>query len=153
MKAKKFDRLNLGCGVFSVLEAGWVNHDARKFYAHVNDVWDLDKFPWHWRSNAFVEVRAIDVLEHLQDVVKAMNECWRILKRGGVLRVRVPAWDNVNAWGDPTHRRAFTLETFDHFDPETRLGAEHVFYTPHKWRIVDSGRDGADLVFELTPRK
>jgi SAM-dependent methyltransferase len=55
----------------------------------------------------FDEIIAIDVLEHLPDLVTLMTNCLRLLRNGGVMRVLVPFDLSYGAWQDPTHVRAF----------------------------------------------
>jgi len=36
-------------------------------------------------------------------------ECWRVLKRGGILELRTPNFLSVNSRADPTHRQVFNI--------------------------------------------
>lgn len=49
-----------------------------------------------------------------------VDECYRILKPGGLLTVQVPALQSVRAFQDPTHRRFFPQYTFFYFSAEWR---------------------------------
>ena len=60
-------------------------------------------------------VYALNVLEHLDDLPRAMAEIWRVLWPGGRLEIEVPYFASVSAHADPTHRRTFTYTTFEHF--------------------------------------
>jgi SAM-dependent methyltransferase len=54
-------------------------------------------------------------LEHYVDVVKTLREWWRVLKPGAALVVVLPddeALDTITL--DPTHKHAFTRESFRH---------------------------------------
>jgi len=44
------------------------------------------------------------VLEHLDDVVKVIEECYRILKPKGILDIYVPYYKSKKAFRDPTHK-------------------------------------------------
>ena len=77
--------------------------------------------PWPLPGAAFREVRAIDVLEHLADFVRAVEECHRVLAPGGRLVVQMPFAGGVNHLTDPTHRRGATSRTFDYFIEGTEL--------------------------------
>ena len=80
----------------------------------------------------------MSVLEHLDiDLLQSIDECWLILASGGTLRVRLPYWRHETCWRDPTHRRGYTMETFDVFDPSTKVGMEYGFYTERKWKIIE----------------
>jgi predicted SAM-dependent methyltransferase len=141
-------RLNLGCGKRPLPEA--INHDRQFFFAHVDHAWDLNHFPWPWPDGSFREVIAEDVLEHLDDVVGFMDECWRILSPGGRLRLCVPHYQSENVAIDPTHRRGFHPRSFEYFTQEGFGQTYH--YTDRRWRVVQqSETDGTahNLVFIL----
>jgi len=129
------DILNLGAG--NHIWPGAVNHDRSKHRPEIEAVHDLNVLPWTWPDNSFDQIAASSVFEHLHiDLVQALNECWRILRPQGTLRVKVPHWQHDNAYADPTHRWRFSLRSFDVFVLDTKLGKELNFYTPHKWRFV-----------------
>jgi len=129
-------KLNLGAGGRPI--KGFVNHDRRKHSAEIDIVWDLNELPWPWGDTEFDEIHAMSVLEHLDiDLVQSIDECWRILAEGGTLRIRVPYWRHELCWSDPTHRRGYTMDTFDFFDPNTKAGRECVFYTDRKWEVLE----------------
>ena len=128
--------LNLGAG--NRIVEGAINHDRRKHRPEIDVAWDLNRLPWPWKDGDFQHVRAMSVLEHLDvDLLTSLNECWRILAPGGTLHIRLPYWRHETCWRDPTHRRGYTMETFDIFDPTTQVGRDYGFYTPHKWHIVE----------------
>lgn len=132
----KVSKLNLGAGARPAV--GFVNHDSRQHSEKIDVVWDLSELPWPWENGEFDEVRAMSVLEHLDvDLVQSVGECWRILVLGGTLHIRVPYWRHETCWRDPTHRRGYTMETFDFFDPSTKMGKEYGFYTIRKWEILE----------------
>ncbi len=115
-------RLNLGAG-YDIL-AGWINTDIAALPG-IDVVHDLDSAPWPWESGSFSEVRATDVFEHVGDPVLFMNECWRVLKPGGVLRIRSPHWRHENAYTDPTHRRYCTEKTWDYWVKGTEFHGKY----------------------------
>jgi SAM-dependent methyltransferase len=149
--------LNLGCGNEPM--PGAVNHDVRAHAPHVEVAHDLDLLPWPWDDGAFSHIVMQDVAEHLRvDVAEWLDECWRILKPGGVLELRVPAWDHRNAWTDPTHRRAFEERTFDYWDPDKPLHAKYgcfYFGDAARWWAVESAErvdHTCNLAFRLRKR-
>lgn len=83
---------------------------------------DLESLPWPVDADSFDEVHAYEVLEHLgeQGDYKAFfaqfAEIYRVLKPGGLLFATVPAWDDIWAWSDPSHRRIITRGTLVFLD-------------------------------------
>ena len=75
---------------------------------------DLDETPWPVADDAFDEIHAYEVLEHLgqqgdfKSYFAHFAEIYRILKPDGLLLATVPAWDSVWAWADPSHRRVIS---------------------------------------------
>ncbi len=71
----------------------------------------LSSHPLPFRDEAFHLVLALDILEHLEDDRAALAELRRVMKRGGILALTVPAfqwlwsgWDEVLG-----HRRRYSL--------------------------------------------
>ena len=109
--------LELGCGVHPLRGAD-VHHDLTFHSPWVDVAHDLNVTPWPWADQAFEKVVALDVMEHLTvDVREWLNECWRILEPGGVLALRLPAWNHENSFIDPTHRKLFHEDTFRYWQP------------------------------------
>jgi hypothetical protein len=79
---------------------------------------DLEEFPYPWKDGEFDEIHAYEVLEHCgwqgdgDFFFKQMHELHRILKEGGYLMITVPAWDSLEMWGCPDHRRALPPQIF-----------------------------------------
>ena len=143
-------KLLLGCG--DEQREGWIHHDRVQHSEHVDSAWDLEYYPWPWPDGAFERIEAMDVLEHLTDTVAFMDECWRILKPGGALKVRVPHYQSEDAWRDPTHKRAFHPDTFQYFDPDKEWGELYgQFYTDKHWQLSWMGV-GSNITVELEKR-
>jgi len=135
----EIDILNLGAG--NKLVPGAVQHDLVKHRPEIDVAWDLNEMPWPWADNSFDLIVARAVFEHLdRDLVRSLNECWRILRTGGRLSIKLPYWQADAAYEDPTHRWFFTLGSLDQFDPDTTRGKQYAFYSTRKWRIVKGPR-------------
>lgn len=145
------DKLNLGCG--NVPLEGYTNHDRYRHSEHVDAVHDLNRHPWPWREGSFDAINAIDVLEHLDDWVGFFDDCWRILRTGGQLAVRVPRFDSPNVWLDPTHKRGYMKANFEFLDPETDWGGKAVVYSPYGWKLLSCLDDGNNISAVLEVRK
>lgn len=144
-------RLNLRCG--DDILAGYVNHDITRHRLGISVAHDLRLLPWPWASDSADEIRLFDVLEHLPEVLPAIDEAWRILGPGGVLHIRVPHYLHENAWIDPTHRRPFHVQSFDYGDPDTRWGSTYAFYTDRKWKVLSRDVVDGNVLVSLRPRK
>ena len=82
-------KINLGCG-FNILE-GYENYDVDPANDKVIQI-DLNKLPLPFEDNSVDEILLFHVLEHL-DINKFsfMTDIHRILKKGGAVRVKLPA--------------------------------------------------------------
>jgi len=121
-------KLNLGCG--NDCKKDWINLDKHKLQG-VNVVHDLNKFPYPFKENEFDFIYASMILEHLDNWVNAMEEIHRIMKNGGILRVRVPFFPSMYSVIDPTHKNFFTYLTFDYFTPQHELN----YYSKARFKI------------------
>ena len=101
----------------------------------INVVHDLNSFPYPFKDSEFDEVCAEHVLEHLDNVVRVIEELWRITKPDGIMKIIVPAWNAWQAYTDPTHKHFFTRESFDFWDSTTSIGKERGYYIAQKCKI------------------
>lgn len=104
-------KLNLGCGHDS--KAGWVNLDIAPLPG-VDVVHDIEKTPLPFGNESFDEILCNDILEHI-DYPKVLKDLHRVLIPGGIVHIRVPHFTSKNNAIDPTHKRIFSIETFDFF--------------------------------------
>lgn len=111
--------LDVGCGTDKHPGALGIDRNPR---SEADVVHDLDVFPWPLASDRFDEVWAMDVLEHVADFVRCVEEIHRVSRDGAVVTVRMPFVSSVDYFTDPTHRRPGTRRTFDYFDPHSVLG-------------------------------
>jgi SAM-dependent methyltransferase len=110
---------------------GWINLDVSK---EVNpDVChNLNKFPYPFKENEIDEFYADNILEHLDDAIKPMEEIWRIGKNGSKLTILVPLYPSVWSFLDPTHKQFYTFNTFDYFTKEHSLN----YYSHARFKII-----------------
>jgi len=143
--------LNLGCGLNHI--PGALNVDIDKRFKP-DLVLDLEN-PLPFQDNSFDLILAYHILEHIRNFKQLMLELWRILKPGGLLKVKVPSRDHFVAYQDPTHVRFFDLHTLNYFEPNPgRLEERRILLNGKFWKIVKKFRlSPTDLYFELTPLK
>ncbi len=104
-------KLNLGCCDAPL--PGYVNVDVVP--GPGVEAVDLRE-PWPWPDSTVDEVRAADIIEHLPDKIRTMNELWRVLKPGGTAEVIVPTTDGTGAFQDPTHVSFWNRRSFLYYE-------------------------------------
>jgi ubiquinone/menaquinone biosynthesis C-methylase UbiE len=103
-------KLNLGSGLRPLYE--YVNID-KSDKAKCDLILDLEEGNLPYNDNSVCVIEATHVLEHIKNIIPLMNECYRVLKRGGRMYITVP--QNEGMWADPTHVRAFSRLSFRYF--------------------------------------
>jgi len=76
---------------------------------------DLTQFPWPISNDFFDLVICQNVLEHLPDIAKTLEEFNRIVSPGGKLFIETPHYTCYQAYRHFEHCRRFSLGSFDHF--------------------------------------
>lgn len=99
-------RLNLGCGPDP--REGFVNYDLLL----LGDVCGNCEQGMPFKAGVFDGILASHILEHVYDLRGLKKELFRVLKPGGDLNVIVPHYLSPDAWGDDTHCRAFSKQSF-----------------------------------------
>lgn len=140
MSKEELVGLNLGAG--NKIIDGAINHDRWKHREEIDVAHDLNEIPWPWEDNTFDKILSWAVFEHLDiDLLTAVNECWRIMRPGGKLKIKLPWYLSEEAYNDPTHRYAVGRGVFDIFDRSTKRGRDYKFYhdkfgrNPGPWKI------------------
>ena len=103
-------KLNIGCG--SDIMPGYINIDVLDSADLQLDL-EVGKLPFP--KGSVENIKAAHIMEHLWSFPKLMNECHRILKPNGILKIFVPCYPAPEAFQDPTHVRFFTAQTLEYF--------------------------------------
>jgi len=107
--------LDIGCGTRK--RCGAIGMDINPSVSP-DVLQDLNEIPYPFEDSIFDEIYADNVIEHLNDVVKVMEELHRIGKPGALVKIDVPYFRAKWAFLDPTHKHFFTTESFAYFDPD-----------------------------------
>ena len=119
--------LNLGAGKDLIPQAITVDFNS----ALTPDVvHDLNQFPWPFADNSFDEIYAKDVLEHLGNLVRVMEEIHRIARPGAKIFIVTPHYSCPNSWRDPTHQQHLSFFSFDYFTGKNQWN----FYTKVRFK-------------------
>ena len=122
-------KLSVGCGN-RPLSDEYLRLDIS---ASVNPdlVWNLDEVPSPLPDNQFEEIECLDVIEHVQNISRTLEEFHRILKPGGVIRLTTPHFSCANSFTDPTHTHHLGYFSFDYYSTEHVLS----YYSHARYRI------------------
>ena len=129
-------RLNLGSG--KDIRDGWVNLDSARLPG-VNVVHDIEKLPLPLVNDEFDEILCQDILEHIE-YIPVLKDLHRILKSGGKLEIRVPHFTSKNNFIDPTHKKRFSIYTFEMFIKNSPYAKakEHDYYFDFHFSRISS---------------
>ena len=109
-------KIDLACG--DNKKEGFLGVDICKTDS-VDIVYDLEKYPWDFaKDNSVDEIHCSMYIEHTKDIIKFMEECYRILKPLGTMTIIAPYYSSIRAWQDPTHVRAISEATFLYYNKQ-----------------------------------
>lgn len=122
-------KLNLGSGRKPL--KGYVNCDIIKT-KEVDKVFDLDKrFPF--KTNSIDEIFCENTIEHLNNPVEFLNECWRVSKGNAIIKIIAPHTSNIALYGGLTHKRTgINTTSFNAFLKENKYN----YYTKARFEII-----------------
>ena len=104
--------LDVGCGRKKREGAIGIDFNAN---TDADVVHNLNIFPYPFENGAFDRIYVTHCIEHLDDVVKVMEELHRIAKAGARITIDAPYFSGQDAFSDPTHKHFFTSRSFDYF--------------------------------------
>jgi predicted SAM-dependent methyltransferase len=106
--------LDLGCG--KKKRPGAIGVDYSEWH-DADVIHDLNVFPYPFESNSIDQVYLDNVLEHLDQPMRVMEEVYRITKTGATIKIIVPYFRSLWAFIDPTHKTFYTVDSFAYYDP------------------------------------
>lgn len=130
MKSEKW--LDVGCGIDKV--QGAIGVDRIKLPG-VDVVHDLDIYPWPFENDSFDHIVCKHSLGHLHDLIRCMEELYRIGRSGGIVEIIAPHYASDNFNTDPTHKISFGIRSLDYFIDGTVL-RERYRYSPVSFSLI-----------------
>jgi len=127
-------KINFGAG--GDIRDGYLNHDIVNLEG-IDMVFDLNEYPWPIESCSVDEILMNDVIEHLNDFMRSMEEIYRILKPQGFINLSVPYWNSAHRYMDPTHKYGFHENTFRFFDPSSEFCQQRHYYSHARFQIIE----------------
>jgi SAM-dependent methyltransferase len=122
--------LDVGCGLNKYPGSIGIDRNAA---SRADVLCDLDFFPYPFRDESFQSIRAVHVIEHVSDVIKAMEEFHRLLRAGGRVLIITPHYTDFSSFCDPTHRWHLNSYSFRYF------GEDHAgfgYYSQRRFREI-----------------
>jgi len=107
--------LDVGCGINK--RPGSIGLD-RNPNTRADVLADLDHFPYPFRDSSFDGLQAVHVIEHVADVLRAMEEFHRLVRHGGEVYIVTPHYTDFSSFCDPTHRWHLNSFSMRYFGPD-----------------------------------
>ncbi len=121
--------LDIGCGRNK--RSGAIGMDRAQLEG-VDLVHDLNDFPYPFEDETFDEVYAVHVIEHVDSILKVMEEIYRISKPRARVTVITPHHTDAISWQDPTHQWHLNSYSFSYFEPTYHTN----HYTHARFRVL-----------------
>lgn len=90
---------------------------------------DFDRGWLPFADSTFDHVRAVHVLEHVEDPIHFIEEMCRVARPGARLLIVTPHCSDASAYADPTHRRHLNTFSLRFFYPGGVHGRDHWYST------------------------
>jgi len=119
--------LDVGCGDAKVKGAVGIDCAA---LPGVDIVHDLNSYPWPFKDKSFDLIYLNNIIEHLPNSIKVMEEVYRILKKGGKVKIITVYWNHFHSVTDPQHVSFFNEYSWDFY-----TGKRKGYYTTCRFEI------------------
>jgi SAM-dependent methyltransferase len=123
--------LDIGCGKNKL--PGSVGLDLVPLEG-VDVVHDLNQYPYPFLENSFDYIRIIHVIEHIQSILKTMEEVHRIARPGAEVEIVTPHYTDSSSWQDPSHLWHLNSRSFDFFQEDFKTN----YYSKARFEISKS---------------
>lgn len=126
-------KIDFGCG--SSKKKGYIGVDILDL-SEVDIVHDLNCMPYPFSDSEIDEIWMDQVLEHVNDPVRVVEELFRICKNGATLTIGVPYFRSFYSVIDPTHKNFFGVNWFSYFDP-TSIYSQKYSYSKAQFSVLN----------------
>lgn len=137
-------RIDLGCGASK--KEGFIGVDTLPLKG-VDIIHDLSVFPYPFETSSVDEIWMDNVLEHLPNPLKVVEELHRISKNGSKIIIATPYFRSFYAFIDPTHVNFFGVYWFSYFDPK------HKFHQRYQYSMATFNVDKIEFDREFKKDK
>ncbi len=120
--------LDIGCGQEKTPNSIGVDIMKTKGADVVADIHHLP-----FKDSSVDKILCYQLLEHVDDLIKAMEEIHRVLKPERRVIIEVPHVKGLDAFRDPTHKNFFMIATMDYFTQ----GSGFSYYSNAKFKIIN----------------
>jgi SAM-dependent methyltransferase len=104
--------LDVGCGINKYPNSIGIDRNPS---SAADVICDIDHFPYPFRDNSFDHIRASHVIEHVADVMRTMEEFYRMAAPGATIYLATPHYTDFSSFCDPTHRSHLNSYSFRYF--------------------------------------
>ncbi|MEO5657663.1 MAG: class I SAM-dependent methyltransferase [Nitrospiria bacterium] len=111
--------LDVGCGINKLPGSLGIDRNPA---SRADVLVDLDRFPYPFRDNSFDGLQAVHVIEHVSDVIGAMEEFHRVVRPGGEVFLATPHYTDFSSFCDPTHKSHLTSFSMRYFSEGDNAG-------------------------------
>ncbi|MDQ3667674.1 MAG: class I SAM-dependent methyltransferase [Acidobacteriota bacterium] len=108
-------KLDIGCGRNKL--SGSIGLDIVPLEG-VDIVHNLEQYPYPFEDNTFEYIRLSHVIEHLQSILKTMEEIHRIARPDALVEIITPHYTDSSSWQDPTHIWHLNSRAFGFFEED-----------------------------------
>lgn len=124
--------LDVGCGIKKYPGAVGIDRLAG---TAADIIHDLDQFPWPIENSSFEEIRLIHVIEHVDDVIRTMEELHRVGRNGAKVFIVTPHYTDFSSFCDPTHKWHLNSYSLRYFGADN---AGFGYYSQIKFREIST---------------
>jgi len=115
VEEEKLLKLDLACGTNK--QAGFIGVDIG---GDADIIHDLNIYPWPFEDNSVDEILCSHYVEHVEELMKFFNECYRIMKPEAKMMIFAPYYSSVRAMQDPTHKNFISEMSFLYYNKKWR---------------------------------